>query len=561
MWRILFYIAFTGEFAIVPVDPQKSEAVRRELDKLRLRLLDITKRNNLISFRHGKSSVRIVDADHEAIYKELLAGEELPFIFVPEPDKEYVDEIGEKPAPADYAKELGWATSVDLVSGQGQTDNLRVLQYQDGLEATLRKIGTTAKTAREESGINLLHVVFGFLEWRESDDSSKVSYAPLLVVPVELVIPKSKDTNRSFRLKYNDEDLTTNLSLVEKMRIDFGLQIPELGEDETPEQYFQRFAPILEQKKDWKIRYHVSLALLSFAKLLMYLDLDSDRWGNRALDQHPRLLELFAGDSNEGSGLAGEFDIDEEEIKKAAPPLIYDADTLFHKLREALLNTVPQQKLSGVVEIDGAHFSGRPRKGRKKKPVPINTTENKYQAQHRSKLPDSAFPHHPNRRIVMIMREHNGKGRGAGRSVVEICPSETAPYIDGLVKKWIEVGSTVRTDELPAYKNLPELFYKHESVNHSVEFSTDNGVNENQAESFFSRMRRAQKGIYHRITPRYMHDYANEMVWREEVRRETPGSQLRILVRRVFYAGRSKDWRGYCQKNSRQEERLFMAAA
>jgi transposase-like protein len=235
--------------------------------------------------------------------------------------------------------------------------------------------------------------------------------------------------------------------------------------------------------------------------------------------------------------------------------------TLFHKLREALLNTVPQQKLSGVVEIDGAHFSGRPRKGRKKKPVPINTTENKYRAQHRSKLPDSAFPHHPNRRIVMIMREHNSKGRGAGRSVVEICPSETAPYIDGLVKKWVEVGSTVRTGELPAYKNLPEIFYKRESVNHSIEFSTNDGVNENQAESFFSRFRRAQKGVYHRITPRYMHDYANEMVWREDVRREAPGSQLRILVRRVFYAGRSEDWRGYCQKNSRQEERLFMAAA
>lgn len=320
----------TGRKSKESVDPQKAEAVRRELDKLRVRLLDITKRNNLISFRHGKSSVRVVDADHEAIYKNLLAGEELPFTFVPEPDQGYVDELGEKPAPVSFAKELGWSTSIDLVSGQGQADNLRVLQYQDGLEATLRKIGTTAKTTREESGVNLLHLVFGYLEWRESDDSSKVSYAPLLVVPVELIIPKSKDGNRSFRLKYNDEDLTTNLSLVEKMRIDFGLQAPELEEGETPEQYYQRFAPILERKKDWKVCRHVSLALLSFAKLLMYLDLDSDRWGSHALVQHARLLELFAGDSNEGEGLASEFDIDEEEIKKAAPPLIYDADSSQH---------------------------------------------------------------------------------------------------------------------------------------------------------------------------------------------------------------------------------------
>ena len=320
----------TGRKSKESIDPQKAEAVRRELEKLRLRLLDITKRNNLISFRHGKSSVRVVDADHEAIYRNLLAGAELPFVFVPEPDKGYVDELGEKPAPANFAKELGWSTSFDLVRGLGQTDNLRVLQYQDGLEATLRKIGTTAKTAREESGVNLLHLVFGYLEWRESDDSSKASHAPLLVVPIELVIPKSKDANRSFRLKYNDEDLTTNLSLVEKMRIDFGLQIPELEEGEAPEQYFQRFAPILERKKDWRVCRHLSLTLLSFAKLLMYLDLDSDRWGSLPLVQHARLLELFAGDSNEESGLASEFDIDEEEIKKAAPPLIYDADSSQH---------------------------------------------------------------------------------------------------------------------------------------------------------------------------------------------------------------------------------------
>lgn len=161
----------------------------------------------------------------------------------------------------------------------------------------------------------------------------------------------------------------------------------------------------------------------------------------------------------------------------------------------------------------------------------------------------------------MIMRENNGKGLGAGRSVVAICPSETEPYVSGLVKKWIEPGSTVRTDELPAYKNLPPLLYKHESVNHSDEFSTDTGVNENQAESFFSRFRRAQKGTYHRITPHYMLDYANEMVWHEEVRCETTESRLRKLVRRVFYAGRSKDWRGYSQGNRRPEELLFTAAA
>ena len=89
----------------------------------------------------------------------------------------------------------------------------------------------------------LLHLVFGFLEWRESDDSTQIRQAPLLVVPVFLITPKAKEEDRSIRLQYTGEDLTTNLSLVEKMRRDFGLEMPYIEEGETPEQYFRRFAP------------------------------------------------------------------------------------------------------------------------------------------------------------------------------------------------------------------------------------------------------------------------------------------------------------------------------
>lgn len=159
----------------------------------------------------------------------------------------------------------------------------------------------------------------------------------------------------------------------------------------------------------------------------------------------------------------------------------------------------------------------------------------------------------------MVMRENPRGGSGATKTVVAICRSENANDIHALIQNWIQPGSTVRTDELPAYKGLPPLLYTHEFVNHSVEFSTDAGVNENQAESFFSRMRRSQKGIYHRITPHYMIDYANEMVWREEMRRTDTAAQLKSLVFRTFGAGMSPDWRGYSQGHRRRQELLFAA--
>jgi transposase-like protein len=248
--------------------------------------------------------------------------------------------------------------------------------------------------------------------------------------------------------------------------------------------------------------------------------------------------------------------------------------TLLHKIREAVMMSVPSTKLSGVVEGDGGHFSGRRRKGRKKKKSQPEDKKLPAKYAHRSKVAKGAFSFHPNRRIVIVLREihegttgefnpHNGKpiGLGAARTIVAVCRSENSADIEALVKQHVEKQSTIRSDELPAYGNLKYMGYEHEVVNHSLDFSTDDGINENQAESFFSRLRRAVIGVYHRVKPRYMLDYATEMAWREDVRRENTDDQLTNLVGRVFGMGQSRDWSNYCRGNKRKVELLFEAGA
>lgn len=236
--------------------------------------------------------------------------------------------------------------------------------------------------------------------------------------------------------------------------------------------------------------------------------------------------------------------------------------TLLQKVREAILLTMPSEPLSGVVEVDGGHFAGKRRKGRtlKEPKAPAEIPKKYRKPQHRTKESNSAFPHHPNRRIVIALRElhKDGEGRGAVRTVVAVVPNETSSKnIEALVQKYVAKRSTIRSDELPAYGNLKLLGYIHETVNHSVEFSTDEGVNQNQAESFFSRMRRAFIGVYHKITPRYMVDYACEMAWREDFRRKGTLEQMRSLFGRVCTSGPSTDWVNYCRGNKRPCELLF----
>lgn len=234
------------------------------------------------------------------------------------------------------------------------------------------------------------------------------------------------------------------------------------------------------------------------------------------------------------------------------------AFTLLHKIREAIMRTVPSEQLKGTIQIDGCHLSGRPRKGRVKRKRDPNIP-NKYR-QHRSKYPSQAFHFHKNRRIVIVLREILRPGQGAGRTIVEVCKSENARDAEALAKKWLRPGSAVHTDEWTAYGNYSLLGFRHSTVNHQVEFSTDDGISDNQAESYFSRLRHGV-WVYHRITPTYMLDYACEMAWREESRRKNTLQQLKTLVIRVFGAGMSTDWHRYWQGNHRRTELLFSVAA
>ncbi len=151
------------------------------LDRIRTRLLDLTNRNRLLNFRHSAaSSVRVVDVPLDSVFRNRRDNAKLAFQPVPEPEG-MDDEI----PPKDHADALGWNTSFDLdePDTDDPTEALPVLLYQEKLDSISRKTASAAKTAVEESGANMLYLVFGFLEWFESDDSKQPHRSPLEILP------------------------------------------------------------------------------------------------------------------------------------------------------------------------------------------------------------------------------------------------------------------------------------------------------------------------------------------------------------------------------------------
>lgn len=276
-------------------------------------------------------------------------------------------------------------------------------------------------------------------------------------------------------------------------------------------------------------------------------------WADRKLS-FKDLLIMVIKYSSKAKGIAA------LELSRAANVSYKTAFVFCHKLREAILRTLDDEPLSGEVHVDGGHFGGKPRDGQfRNKAKPEAVAEKiklgKSQGARRSRISRANLERRKrNRRIILNARQVI-PGKGAVRTKCFLALAEDETVALYIAKKHIKEGSLVRTDESPAY-NSYSLKFTHETVEHSKEYSTVDGVNNNQAESFFSRIRRSEYGIFHRMEAKYMLDYATEMGWREDMRRTTEKQRFDDLLLKVSSIGLSRWWRGYWQGYKRCDEML-----
>ena len=185
------------------------------------------------------------------------------------------------------------------------------------------------------------------------------------------------------------------------------------------------------------------------------------------------------------------------------------AFVLAHKLREAMGSQVhnpDEPDLSGTVEVDGAYFGGHVKPENRK----TDRIDRRLAEEQTGK-----------RQVVVVAREI------MGRTLPFIVPRESDAV--PLIRQHVASGTIIHADESSAWERL-HASYDTRRVNHSQEYATDDGISVNQAESYFSRLRRAEIGQHHRFSGRYLYQYANEMAWREDNRRLPNGMNWRLVT-------------------------------
>ena len=198
------------------------------------------------------------------------------------------------------------------------------------------------------------------------------------------------------------------------------------------------------------------------------------------------------------------------------------AFVLAHKIREALATETAEQKLAGEIEIDGAYFGGHVR--------PENRKEDRV---------DRRLAEHQTgkRRVVVALRQRQGRTLTA----VFRAEDESLP----MIRERVADGSVILADEAASWDRLHGWFTA-KRINHSVAFM-DDGVCTNQAELFFSRLRRMVGGQHHKVSGKHLHAYASHAAWLEDHRRLDNGSLTHRALGLALASPVSRVWTGRWQ--------------
>jgi hypothetical protein len=147
-------------------------------------------------------------------------------------------------------------------------------------------------------------------------------------VPVSL----DRGTARErFKLRWNQEDPAPNLSLIAMLRREHAITLSDWGdqEDLDSEVYFDTVAAAISDQPRWSVEPNdVVVGFFSFAKFLMYRDLDVANWPEHAsIDGHAIVSALLGDGFDVADRLLPEEGNLDEHLPSATTLHVLDADS------------------------------------------------------------------------------------------------------------------------------------------------------------------------------------------------------------------------------------------
>ncbi|GIK49262.1 MAG: DUF4011 domain-containing protein [Hyphomonadaceae bacterium] len=239
-------------------------------------------------------------------------------------------QVGADISLAAHARAHGISPGYDLplpnaAAADGRFDDreLQTLMLAEDLERRLNGLLSKGRSWLQETGVNVMHVAVGFVEWTDPS-ASKPSFAPLLLAQVEITKHKTPE-GAEFSVKLLDEELTLNDVFAQKLRGEFSLDLPQFNAQESIEAYFSKIDALQPHTIKMRVRRQVAFGVFPSARIAMFHDLGTQegRFG-----VHPVISALLGGaGATATSVFAEEYAIDEIDVATGLPPTVLDADS------------------------------------------------------------------------------------------------------------------------------------------------------------------------------------------------------------------------------------------
>ena len=250
----------------IQIDPHVNEEILPKKAQWERKLLDLGMRNTLINLRLTKTQLPILTNSLDTLEDALQSGSDFTIharpadLNCPEFSFEVLHELG----------------NASIVQAEFANKRLRSILTESELSRGLKDLYRSARTALEENGANTLYLALGMLRWYESKRSTKARYAPIVLLPIEMV---RRSAAQGYVIRLRDEEPQMNITLLEKLKQDLGIVIS--GVDPLPTDDhgvdIRRVLTIVRKavmdQPRWDVLETASLGIFSFSQFVMWNDI------------------------------------------------------------------------------------------------------------------------------------------------------------------------------------------------------------------------------------------------------------------------------------------------
>ncbi|AZB65608.1 DUF3320 domain-containing protein [Cereibacter sphaeroides] len=235
-------------------------------------LLDLSKANRLLNLKPSATAIPIFCPDPGLLEDRIAEGKRIKII--PAPVRR--DIAGQADETA-FRLRTGDDWSTTYAREALERGEIVANTDEKSLERGSIELYRKAKADIEEGGSNTLFLALGQLRWSPSGDAKTRYSAPMILLPVRL--ERASARSRPY-LQRHDDEAVFNLTLLQMLRQDFGIDLPELAGD------LPKDASGIDVKGIWnylrikvkdvpgfEVVEEVILSTFSFAKYLMWKDL------------------------------------------------------------------------------------------------------------------------------------------------------------------------------------------------------------------------------------------------------------------------------------------------